>query len=125
MEHLPPANTMARTGVPVPGQTASAAVTTLIWRTFGPTRAGYAESVLDWAGLHGHPAGPITEVATRHHIARTTLTNRIRQVTHRGANTPLSPLLLRDATRATQSTEDHLSRKRTAQLLDLPPPRSQ
>lgn len=81
--------------------------------------------LLNWAGLKNYPAGPIAEVANRNHIARTTLTNRIRQVTHPGADTPLGPLLLRDATRVTESTEDHLSRRRTAQLSDRPPPRSQ
>lgn len=122
MERVSPANTMARTGVPVVGQTAPAVITNLIWRTFGHTPAGSAESVLDWAGLQGHPAEPIAEVAKRHHIARATLTNRVRRATNRGAQTPLSPLLLRDATRATQPTEDHLSRQRTALLLELPPP---
>ncbi len=125
MNPASPGNTMARSGFPVPGQTAAAVVTNLIWRTFGPTQAGRAESVLDWAGLHGNFADPVAEVAHRHHTTPATLTNRIRHVTNRGANTPLSPLLLRDATRPTQPSEDHLSRIRTAQLLDLPPPRPQ
>ncbi|MGS0684006.1 MEDS domain-containing protein [Nakamurella sp. GG22] len=120
-----PGNTMARSAFPVPGQTAAAVVTNLTWRTYGPAQAGRAESVLDWAGLHGEPAGPIAEVAHRHHTTPATLTNRIRRVTNRGAQTPLSPLLLRDVTRPTQPTEDHLSRLRTAQLLGLPPPRPQ
>lgn len=120
-----PEYALARNGVPVVGQTAPCVVANLIWRTFGPARAGSAESVLDWAGLHGHPAGSIAEVAGRHHIGPATLTNRVRHVTIRGAQTPLSPPLLRDATRATQPTEDHLSRQRTAQLLELPPPHSE
>jgi hypothetical protein len=120
-----PSNTMARNGIPVPGQTAPAVVTNLVWRTFGPQRPDRAESVLDWAGLAGNAAQAISDVATRHHIAAPTLNNRIRQISNRGAQTPLSPLQLRDATRATQPTEDHLSRQRTAGLLDLPSPRSE
>ena len=118
----PSADTTARNGVPARGQTAPEVVSNLIWRTFGHTRPGRAESVLDWAGLLDGPAAPVAQVAARHRIAPATLTNRARQVTRRGAQTPLSPLLLRDAGRATQPTEDHLSRQRTAQLLGLPPP---
>jgi hypothetical protein len=119
-----PAYTMARTGVPVPGQTAADVVTNLIHRVFGPTRGGCAESLLDWAGLLGHPAGPVAEVADRHRTTPATLTNRARLVTSRGTRTPLSPTLLRDAIRPTQPTEDHLGRQRLAELLGLPPPRS-
>ena len=121
---VPAADTMTRNGSPVPGQTAPDVVSNLIWRTFGHARAGRAESVLDWAGLFGGPAGPVARVAARHRVAPATLTSRARQVARRGAQTPLSPLLLRDATRATQPTEDHLGRQRTAQLLGLPPPPS-
>jgi hypothetical protein len=123
-ERASPADTMARTGIPVPGQTAIAVVTQLVWRTFGPDRPDRAESVLDWAGLLGNPAQSTAIVANRHHIAAATLTHRIRQIGNRGAQTPLSPLQLRDATRPSQPTEDHLSRQRTARLLDLPAPRS-
>ena len=110
-----------RTGAAVPGQTACALVTNLVWRTFGHSATGRAESVLDWAGLFGTPAGPVVEVANRHRIASATLSNRVRQARNRGIQTPLNPLQLRDATRATQPTEDHLSRQRIAQLLGLPP----
>ena len=110
----------ARTGAAVPGQTACALVTNLVWRTFGHSATGRAESVLDWAGLLGAPAGRIVEVANRHRIASATLSNRVRQARSRGIQTPLNPLQLRDATRATQPTEDHLSRQRIAQLLGLP-----
>ena len=111
----------ARTGAAVPGQTACALVTNLVWRTFGHSATGRAESVLDWVGLLDAPAGRIVEVANRHHIASVTLGNRVRQARNRGIQTPLNPLQLRDATRATQPTEDHLSRQRIAQLLGLPP----
>ena len=114
-------DTATRTGTFVPGQTASDLVINLVWRTFGPSATGRAESVLDWAGLLGTPAGPIGEVANRQHIAPATLTNRVRQARNRGTQTPLNPLQLRDATRATQPTEDHLSRQRITQLLGLPP----
>jgi hypothetical protein len=120
-----PADTMARTGTPVTGRTAAEVATNLIHRVFGPTRTGSAESVLDWAGLAHLPAGPVAEVARRHHTTPVTLTNRVRLVTSRGTHTPLSPLLLRDATRPTQPTEDHLGRQRIAELLGLPPPRPQ
>ena len=110
----------ARTGAAGPGQTACALVTNLVWRTFGHSATGRAESVLDWAGLFGAPAGRIVEVANRHRIASATLSNRVRQARSRGIQTPLNPLQLRDATRATQPTEDHLSRQRIAQLLGLP-----
>ena len=120
-----PAHTMARTGIPVLGRTAAEVVTNVTWRVFGTARADCAESVLDWAGLQGHAAAPVAEVAHQHNITPATMSKRVRLVTSRGAQTPLSPLLLRDATRPTQSTEDHLSRQRTAQLLDLPPPQAQ
>ena len=120
-----PADTMARAGTPVLGQSAAEVVTNLIDRVFGPTRVGSAESVLDWAGVQGHPAGPVADVARRHHTTPVTLTNRLRLVISRGTQTPLSPLLLRDVTRPTQPTEDHLSRERIAELLGLPPPRPQ
>ena len=110
-----------RTGAYVPGQTASELVINLVWRTFGHSATGRAQSVLDWAGLSSAPAGPVGEVANRHHIAPATLTNRVRQVRSRGTQTPLNPLQLRDAIRATQPTEDHLSRQRITQLLGLPP----
>ena len=120
----PAAGVLARTGNPVPGQTAPAVVTNLIWRTFGPTQPNRAESVLDWAGLLGRPAGSVAEVADRQHIAPGTLTNRVRLVGNRGAQIPLTPVQLRDATRPSAPTEDHLGRRRAAQLLGLPPPLS-
>jgi hypothetical protein len=113
---------MGRNGFPVPGHTASTMVANLIWRTFGTSRPGRAESVLDWAGLLGRPAAPIADVAARHRVTPATVTARARQVQHRGSQTPLTPLQLRDATRAPHATEDQLSRARIAQLLGLPPP---
>jgi hypothetical protein len=50
------------------------------------------------------------------------LTIRIRQVTSRGAQIPLTPVQLRDASRTTAPTEDELSHRRIAQLLGLPSP---
>ncbi len=122
---LPPQPThlAARTGSPVAGQTAAEAATNLIWRTFGRSRPGRPESVLDWAGLLGRPAAPVAEVAERNGIGPSTLTHRVRQVTHRGTNTQLTPLLIRDATRSTLPSEDHLGRKRIAHLFGVPPPR--
>ena len=81
----PAANIMARSGFPIPGQTAAAVVTNLIWRTFGPHPAGRAESVLDWAGLHGNSPDRSPRSPHRHHTTPATLTNRIRHVTNRGA----------------------------------------
>ncbi len=118
-----PWNMAARTGTPVAGRTAAEAATNLIWRTFGEVRPGRPESVLDWAGLLGRPAGSLAEVAGRYGIAPATLTHRVRQVTNRGTVTQLSPLLVRDATRRTQSSEDHLGRQRVAHLLGVPAPR--
>jgi len=111
-----------RNGFPVPGHTASTLVANLIWRTFGSSRPGRAESVLDWAGLLGRPAGPLAKVANRHRSAPTTVTNRVRQVQHRGVQTPLTPPQLRDATRPPQPGDDLLSRRRIMQILGLPPP---
>ena len=121
-QRAPAADVMARTGNAIPGQTASAVVTNLIWRTFGHTRRNRAESVLDWVGLLGRPAGSVVEVADRQHISAGTLSNRIRQVTSRGAQIPLTPVQLRDASRTTAPTEDELSHRRIAQLLGLPSP---
>jgi hypothetical protein len=111
-----------RNGFPIPGHTATTMIANLIWRTYGTSRPDRAESVLDWAGLLGRPAAPITEVAARHRIATATMTTRTRHVQHRGSQTPLTPLQLRDATRAPHPTEDLLSRYRITQLLGLPPP---
>ncbi len=115
---------MGRNGFPVPGQTATTLVANLAWRTFGTSRPGRAESVLDWAGLLGRPAAPINQVAHRHGVAPATVTTRVRQVHHRGSQTPLTPLQMRDATRAPQPTEDQRSRHRIAQLLGVTPPQS-
>ncbi len=119
----PETDPAARTGTPIAGQTAAEAATNLIWRTFGPARPGRPRSVLDWAGLVGHPAAPVAEVADRHGIAPGTLTNRVRQVRSRGIATQLTPLLIRDATRRVLPSEDHLSRQRIAHLFGLAGPR--
>ncbi len=118
----PSADVGMRAGTPVSGQTASALMANLIWRTFGDTRPGRAESVLDWAGLLGRKAQPVSDVAAAHRISRATLHNRVRQVRNRGADTPLTPMVLWDVTRPTQATEDHLGRERIAGLLGLEVP---
>jgi hypothetical protein len=123
LRRLPPACRDGRTGVPVPGHAAATVAAHLVWRTFGDTAPDRPESVLDWAGLLGRPAGPVTAIATAHHTTTATLLNRIHKVRARGVQTPLSPLVRHDATRATQSTEDDLSRRRIAELLGLSPPR--
>jgi hypothetical protein len=112
-----------RTGTPIAGQTAAEAATNLIWRTFGPARPGRPQSVLDWAGLLGFPAAPVSEVADRHGIAPGTLSNRVRQVRSRGTATQLTPLLIRDATRRILPSEDSVGRQRIAHLFGLPAPR--
>ena len=76
---------------------------------------------MDWAGLLDRPAQPPVEVAHRHRISTATLTNRVRQVHRRGSQTPLTPVQLRDVTRPPYPSDDHLGRRRIAQLLGLPP----
>ena len=102
------------------GGTGSAVAANLTWRVFGDSRPSRAQSVLDWAGLLGRPAGTVIDVAAAHHISRVTLLNRVREVRSRGALTPLTPLVLWDVTRSSLPTEDHLSRQRIAELLDSP-----
>jgi hypothetical protein len=109
----------ARPGTPVRGTTGAAVVTNLTWRVFGDTRTGRGGSVLAWAGLLGQIAGAVPDVAAAHHISRSALLNRVRQVRSRGAMTPLTPLVQWDVTRASPPTEDHLGRQRVAELLGL------
>jgi hypothetical protein len=118
---LPATDPAARNGFPVPGQTAAEVITNLTWRTFGRSRPNRAETVLDWAGLLDRGAGPVSQVADRYGTTPATVINRVRQVHHRGGQTPLTPVQLRDATRAALPTEDALSRLRIAQLLGLRP----
>ncbi len=111
----------ARTGTAVPGFTVPTVVTALIWRTLGHS-ANRARSILDWAGLQDHPAGPISDLAARYATTPTTIRHRIQRASWRGANVPLTPRVLHDATRSTQPTDDALGRERCAHLLGIPGP---
>ena len=106
-----------RDGIQVPGTTTPMVVTGLIWRTYGSVRPHRAQSVLDWAGLLGQPAGALQDIATRHAVTVPTIRNRIQHVRCRGQTIPLSPLVLRDTERVSYQGEDHLSRQRCASLL--------
>jgi len=97
-------------------------VTGLIWRTYGSTRPQRARSVLDWAGLLGHPAGAVADIAARHAVTVPTIGNRVRHVRSRGEVLPLSPVVLRDTERVSDPGEDHLSRQRCAYLLGVQTP---
>ena len=111
-----------RDGIQVPGTTTRMVVTGLIWRTYGSARPRRAQSVLDWAGLLGHPARAVRHIATRHGVTVPTIRNRVQHVRSRGQAIPLSPLVLRDTERVSYQGEDHLSRQRCAYLLGVRPP---
>ena len=111
-----------RDGIEIPGTTTRTVVTGLIWRTYGSGQPHRAWSVLDWAGLLGHPAGAVEDVVARYPVTVPTIRNRARRVRSRGQTIPLSPLVLRDTTRSSYQAEDHLSRQRCAYLLGVQPP---
>jgi hypothetical protein len=111
-----------RDGIQVPGTTTRIVVSGLIWRTYGSARPQRARSVLDWAGLLGHPAGAVADIAARHAVTVPTIRNRIRHVRSRGEIIPLSPVVLWDTERVSYQGEDHLSRQRCAYLLGVQPP---
>ena len=111
----------ARTGTAVAGFTVPTVVTALIWRTFGRTAEG-ARTTLDWAGLLDRQADPINDLARRYATTATTLRRRVQRARTRGANLPLTPRVLQDATRATQPTDDALGRQRCAHILGIPVP---
>ncbi|MGS0684556.1 hypothetical protein ACVBEQ_05275 [Nakamurella sp. GG22] len=111
----------SRTGTALPGFTVPTVVTALIWRTFGHS-ANRARSILDWAGLQDQPAGPIGDLADHYATTTATIRSRVRRASIRGANLPLTPRVLYDATRSTQPTDDALGRERCAHLLGIPGP---
>lgn len=111
----------ARTATALPGFTVPDVVTALIWRTFGQS-ANRACSILDWAGLQDQPAGRVSDLADRYATTPATIRNRVQRVSSRGANLPLTPRVLYDATRGTEPTDDALGRQRCSYLLGIPGP---
>ena len=73
-----------RTGTPVPGRTVSEVVSQLAWRVLGPYK-DRARSVLDWAGLAGHPPGTQSEVARRYGVTSRAVGQRVQRVARAGA----------------------------------------
>ncbi len=105
-----------RDGVRLPGRTVPAVVTQLAFRVLGPYR-NRAASVLYWAGLRGHPPGPIGGVAARYGVTPQLIGHRLQVVAAAGARVPLDAGLVRELTRATRPGEDREVRRRCALLL--------
>jgi len=78
--------------------------------------------VLDYHGLAGHPAAPLTGIAARHHVTPRTVSARLARVRAAGARLPLTRHLIGEVTRPSIVGEDHLGRTRIAATLDLPAP---
>jgi len=111
-----------RDGTPLPGGTPAQVLSQLTYRVFGPLRLARTRIVLDYHGLLGHPAGPLVQIATRHHVTSRTVSNNAATVRVAGARLPLSAPLIVEATRVSAPGADHLSRVRIATTLGLPAP---
>ena len=111
-----------RDGTPLPGGTPAQVLSQLTYRVFGPLRPARTRIVLDYHGLLGHPAGPLVQIATRHHVTSRTVSNNAATVRVAGARLPLSAPLIVEATRVSAPGADHLSRVRIATTLGLPAP---
>ena len=111
-----------RDGTPLPGGTPAQVLSQLTYRVFGPLRLARTRIVLDYHGLLGHPAGPLVQIAARHHVTSRTVSNNAATVRVAGARLPLSAPLIVEATRVSAPGADHLSRARIATTLGLPAP---
>ena len=112
-----------RDGVPLPGLSPDAALSQLVHRVFGPLAAHRARMVLDYHGLAGHPAAPLTGIAARHHVTPRTVSARLARVRAAGARLPLTRHLIGEVSRRSTVGEDHLGRTRIAATLALPAPK--
>ena len=111
-----------RDGTQLPGGTPAQVLSQLTYRVFGPLRPARTRIVLDYHGLLGHPAGPLVQIAARHHVTSRTVSNNAATVRVAGARLPLSAPLIVEATRVSAPGADHLSRVRIATTLGLPAP---
>ena len=109
-----------RTGTPVPGRTVPEVVSQLAWRVLGPYK-DRARSVLDWAGLAGHPPGTQSEVARRYGVTSRAVGQRVQRVARAGAALPLDPRVRLELTRPARFGDDVPARQRCAQLLGVTP----
>src|SRR6478735_7092498 len=97
-----------RDGTPLPGGTPAQVLSQLTYRVFGPLRPARTRIVLDYHGLLDHPAGPLVQIAARHHVTSRTVSNNAATVRVAGARLPLSAPLIVEATRVSRS-EEHTS----------------
>lgn len=110
-----------RTGLPVPGLTATEVVSQVAWRALGPL-GGRAWAVLDWAGTRGSPAARTADVAARYGVSHNTMNAWVRQVRAVGATVPLPIHVLHELQRPSVLGDDQESRRRLALLMTVPPP---
>ncbi len=111
-----------RDGAPLPGRTPAHVLSQLAHRVFGPLQPARTRIVLDYHGLLDHPAGPLVQIADRHHVTSRTVSNNVGKVRAAGSRLPLSELLITEATRTSAPGEDHLGRARIAATLQLAAP---
>src|SRR6476620_5634602 len=103
-----------RDGTPLPGRTPPQVLSQLAHRVFGPLRPARTRIVLDYHGLLGHQAGPLVQIAARHHVTSRSVSNNVAVVRAAGRRLPLSAHLIAEATRVSALGEDHLGRLRAA-----------
>lgn len=111
-----------RDGTPVPGMTPPAVLSQLTYRVFGPLRLDQVQTMLDYHGLTGRPAGTKLTVARLYGITPPTLTRWSRTLAQAGSRLPLTPELAAEIARRTRPGEDHLARTRIAATLGLATP---
>jgi len=113
---------VVRDGLPLPARTVPDAVSQLTWRVLGPLK-GRSRSVLEWAGLGGHPPDTAVVVASRHGVTGRAVGQRVDRVAAAGVRLPLDPDLEREVSRPSRPGEDHVARERWALLLgrETPP----
>ena len=111
---------VVRDGLPLPARTVPDAVSQLTWRVLGPLK-GRSRSVLEWAGLGGHPPDTAVVVASRHGVTGRAV-GQLARVAAAGVRLPLDPDPEREVSRPSRPGEDHVARERWARLLGREPP---
>ena len=114
---------VVRDGLPLPrADGAGCGVAVDVARVLGPLK-GRSRSVLEWAGLGGHPPDTAVVVASRHGVTGRAVGQRVARVAAAGVRLPLDPDLEREVSRPSRPGEDHVARERWALLLgrETPP----
>ena len=111
-----------RDSLPLPGVTPAQVVSQLAHRLFGPLQPARIRVVLDYHGLLVNRAGPLADIAARHHVTASTVSYNTAAVRTAGNKQPLSPAVVIEAERDSTPDDDHLGRVRIATTLGLTRP---